>query len=135
MSKEKEIAMIFKEILDRTNELADVLEKKPIDIDFIRTQRKSYLEHYEENKALLELPVSEISSSAGFSLIYRGFGKDMSGMYTLVGLNYKNLDTTYGVDGKEEEFEGYVNQVLNFRTFLNKNFKKVIKKMEKASGM
>ena len=44
MSKEKEIVLILRDILDRTNELDDAAKCDPIDIGFIRERQASYLE-------------------------------------------------------------------------------------------
>ena len=125
MSKEKEIVLLFRDILTRTNEMADAAEKDPMDIEFIRAERKTYLEKYEDNKALLSLPASEVTSNFMFKMMYGNFSDTMLKLLTLVGLYYKNIDRFYGVPEDEQNLKDTVKELGNFRQECNKRFKKV----------
>lgn len=125
MSKEKEIVLIFRDILTRTNEMADAAEKNPMDIDFIRAERKTFLESYEEHKALLSLPANEVTSNFMFKMMYGNFSKTMLDLLTLVGLYYKNLDIFYGVESDKQNLDDTVAELGKFRSECNKRFKKV----------
>jgi hypothetical protein len=125
MSKEKEIVLLFRDILTRTNEMADAAEKTPMDIEFIRAERKTYLEHYEENKALLALPASEVTTNFMFKAVYKGFAETMTQLLTLVGLYYKNLDLLHDNPEDAEKLKETVSELGNFRNECNKRFKKV----------
>ena len=125
MSKEKEIVLIFRDVLDRTNELADAVKCSPIDIEFIRERRKSYLSKYKEDIALLDLPASEVTDNFMFKLMYGGFSATMKNLVMLIGLYYKNVDHYYGVEEEKEKFNETLAEIEKFRTECNKKFKKV----------
>lgn len=125
MSKEKEIVLLFRDILDRTNKMADAAEKNPMDIEFIRAERKTYLENYEDNKALLSLPANEVTSNFMFKAVYKGFSETMLQLLTLVGLYYKNLDLLHDNPENAQKLQETVSELGDFRNECNKRFKKV----------
>ena len=125
MVKEKEIVLLFRDILDRTNELADAVEKNPVDIEFVKTARESYLSKYQEGLDLLSLPANEVTDNFMFKMMYGSFSETMKNLLLLVGLYYKNMVTFYGVEGEETNLKETIQDIGKFRKECNKRFKKV----------
>lgn len=125
MVKEKEIVLLFRDILDRTNDLADAVEKEPVDIEFVKTARASYLGKYQEGLDLLSLPASEVTDNFMFKMMYGSFSETMKNLLLLVGLYYKNMVTFYGVEGEETNLKETIQDIGKFRKECNKRFKKV----------
>ncbi len=124
MSKEKEIVLVFRDILTRINTLADAAEKEPIDIELIKSEKASYLESYEERKALLALPASEVTSNFMFKLMYGSFSETMNNLLNLLGLYYNNI-TLFYEENAEESLKETIQEFGEFRKECNKRFKKV----------
>ena len=125
MVKEKEIVLLFRDILDRTNALADAVEKEPVDIEFVKSARETYLDKYKEGLDLLSLPANEVTDNFMFKLMYGSFSETMKNLLLLVGLYYKNMVTFYGVDGEEQNLKETIQDIGKFRKECNKRFKKV----------
>ena len=125
MIKEKDIVLLFREILNRTNDLADIVEKDEIDIEAIKEARASYLARYKDDIALLKLPANEVTDNFMFKLMYGNFSETMQNLVMLVGLYYKNMVTFYDVEGEEQNLQETIQDISKFRKECNKRFKKV----------
>ena len=129
MSKEKEIVLTFRDLLTRTNKMADAAEKTPIDIEFIKAEAETYKEKEVEYKELLSLPADEVTDNFMFKMIYGGFSEVMLNLVTLVGLYYNNLQLFFDKD--EEKLKETIEELGDFRNQCNKRFKKVEKQLSK----
>ena len=125
MLKEKDVVLLFRDILNRTNALADAVEKDPINIEFIKSENETYQASYEEGVKLLSLPASEVTDNFMFKLMYGSFSDTMQQLLKLVGLYYNNMLTFYGTEGAEENLANTIEAIGKFRKECNKRFKKV----------
>lgn len=128
MSKEREVVLVFRDLLKRINDTADAVEKSPMDMEFIRNSAEEYKTLEVEYNELLSLPANEVTSNFMFKMVYNGFAETMKNLVKLVGLHYNNLILFYDEEQDNDLAETIV-AVKRFREQCNKNFSKVEKQL------